>query len=252
MEFLKGLYLALQKEKRMRAWNHLVVERMMTSEIGVELIHLFYRVERRKEENATIYLPQEYEEYRSIFSPTLYLRYKGILRGVSFFFANPPHFHLPSNLLQERASCVVYRNGALLKKETPFPALGLYDDLWYEDGDSPGIPVDLDSHLDNQVLHQKEGLLMELQDTICLMTSADFKERFKAEYLQTKVRAKKLRATLNAMKDGTLKFDSKCDYDLLHEQLIYMQAYLGVLERRATIEGISLLWLNNGAPENAS
>lgn len=93
---------------------------------------------------------------------------------------------------------------------------------------------------------------MELKDTIVLMTSDNYKERFKAEYLQTKIRAQKLRATLNAMKDGTLKFKPKCDYDLLHEQLVYMQSYLGVLERRATIEGISLIWLNEGAPEKAS
>lgn len=252
LEFLKGLFLVLQKEKRMEAWNRLVVERMMTSEIGVELIHLFYRVERRREENATIYLPPEYEEYRSTFSPTLYLRYKALLREVSFFFANPSHFHLPTNLLQERASCVIYPNGAILKRGTPFPSLGLYDDLWYEDESSPGVPVDFDDYLDNQVLYQKEGLPMELQDTVSLMTSADFQDRFKAEYQQLKIRAQKLRTMLDAMKDGTLKFDPKCDYDLLHEQLVYMQAYLGILERRATTEGISLLWLNNGAPKSAS
>jgi len=93
---------------------------------------------------------------------------------------------------------------------------------------------------------------MELKDTVSLMISEDFKERFKAEYLQTKIRAQKLRSTLNAMKDNTIKFEPRCDYDLLHEQLVYMQSYLGVLERRATIEGISLLWLNDGAPEKAS
>lgn len=93
---------------------------------------------------------------------------------------------------------------------------------------------------------------MELKDTIAWMTSNDYKERFKAEYLQTKIRSQKLHATLNAMKDGTLKFNPKCDYDLLHEQLVYMQSYLGVLERRATIEDISLIWLNDGAPEKAS
>lgn len=34
---------------------------------------------------------------------------------------------------------------------------------------------------------------MELADTVELMQSEDFKERFKAEYLQTKIRTKKLR-----------------------------------------------------------
>lgn len=93
---------------------------------------------------------------------------------------------------------------------------------------------------------------MELTQTVDLMSSTNFKERFKAEYLQTKIRSQKLRAILDSMKDGTIKFNPKCDYDLLHEQLVYMQSYLGVLERRATIEGISLIWLNDGAPEKAS
>ena len=117
---------------------------------------------------------------------------------------------------------------------------------------TPDIPVDLDNPPDNLVLHQKEDMSMELKDTIGLLTSDDFKERFKAEYLQLKIRSKKLRSILDAMKNGTLKFTPKCDYDLLHEQLVYMQSYIGVLERRATIEGISLLWLNDGAPADAS
>ena len=35
---------------------------------------------------------------------------------------------------------------------------------------------------------------MELKDTIKMMTSEDYKERMKAEYLQTKIRYEKLRA----------------------------------------------------------
>ena len=37
---------------------------------------------------------------------------------------------------------------------------------------------------------------MELKDTVSLMQSADYKERFKAEYYQLVIRYKKLKAML--------------------------------------------------------
>lgn len=81
---------------------------------------------------------------------------------------------------------------------------------------------------------------MELKDTIKMMESEDFKERFKAEYYQIKIRRDKLAETLNKMKDNTLKFTPKCSYDVLHEQFVYMNNYIEVLEARAEIEGIEL------------
>ena len=81
---------------------------------------------------------------------------------------------------------------------------------------------------------------MELKDTIELMQSGDFKDRFKAEYYQLKIRADKLRATLDKMNDGTLEFKPSCGYDLLHEQYTYMANYLQVLRHRAKIEEINL------------
>lgn len=84
------------------------------------------------------------------------------------------------------------------------------------------------------------------EDTVRLMLSDDYKERFAAEYRQTKIRYEKLKAYCNrieaAMRDPA-KVDMPphdCDLDLLREQQNYMGRYLGVLELRAIIEGIDL------------
>ena len=81
---------------------------------------------------------------------------------------------------------------------------------------------------------------MLLKDTVDLMLSTDFKERFQAEYAQDKNRAEGLEKMLKALKAGTLPFKPKCSYELLHEQLIYMKAKLKVLKERARIEQIDL------------
>lgn len=81
---------------------------------------------------------------------------------------------------------------------------------------------------------------MKLQDTIELMNSSDFKDRFKAEYYQLKIRRDGLKKMLKKYKEGTLEFTPNCDYDLLHTQLVYMEGYMVVLETRAEIENIKL------------
>ena len=81
---------------------------------------------------------------------------------------------------------------------------------------------------------------MKLQDTIELMNSSDFKDRFKAEYYQLKIRYDGLKKMLKKYKEGTLEFTPNCDYDLLHTQLVYMEGYMVVLETRAEIENIKL------------
>ena len=91
---------------------------------------------------------------------------------------------------------------------------------------------------------------MELKDTIANMTSADYKERFIAEYQQTKIRYEKLKhfntrikaAEMTAFLDTSVempKFD--CPRDLLLEQQHVMGQYLNILEVRAVIEGIELI-----------
>lgn len=81
---------------------------------------------------------------------------------------------------------------------------------------------------------------MELKDTIELMQSDNFKDRFKAEYLQLKVRYKKLLMLLGDMEFGELQFKPKCPTSLFKLQLGYMEKYIAVLESRAKIEGIDL------------
>lgn len=81
---------------------------------------------------------------------------------------------------------------------------------------------------------------MELKDTIDLMTSADYKERFKAEYMQAKIRYDKLDAMTVKYEAGTLGFTPDCPLDLLKEQKRHMGNYIRTLKIRAEIEGIQL------------
>lgn len=85
---------------------------------------------------------------------------------------------------------------------------------------------------------------MELKETIDLMLSSNYKERFIAEYRQTKIRYEKLKNFCNKIEVETMlgkevtKHD--CPLQLLREQQKYMGLYLSILEKRALIENIKL------------
>lgn len=81
---------------------------------------------------------------------------------------------------------------------------------------------------------------MELKETVEMMNSADYKERFKAEYHQTRIRYEKLHIMIVKYEAGTLNFTPKCSLELLKEQKKHMGMYLNCLEIRAEIEGIEL------------
>jgi hypothetical protein len=81
---------------------------------------------------------------------------------------------------------------------------------------------------------------MELKDTIELMQSEDYKERFKAEYFQVKIRLEKLYEMLVRYDAGTLGFTPDCSIQLLKDQLSIMRDYLFALQVRAEIENIKL------------
>ena len=81
---------------------------------------------------------------------------------------------------------------------------------------------------------------MQLKDTIEMMTSEDFKERFKAEYYQLLFRLNALTSMLYKWKNNTLDFEPKCSKEILEQQVIFMQAYIDILRLRAKIEGIDL------------
>ena len=73
-----------------------------------------------------------------------------------------------------------------------------------------------------------------------MMGSDDYKERFVAEYVQLKIRYKKLYAVLEKYAADKLDFKPTCPIEILYEQLDHMEAYLSVLETRAKYEGIEL------------
>lgn len=77
---------------------------------------------------------------------------------------------------------------------------------------------------------------MELKDTAELMLSADYKEKFKAEYWQLKNRYEKLQKAYN---DGSLA-DKETPQWLFKEQLNCMELYLETLTFRSKFEEIDL------------
>lgn len=81
---------------------------------------------------------------------------------------------------------------------------------------------------------------MKLSDTVDMMNSIDFKERFRAEYFQLSNRVDGLSSMLEKYRKGTLTFTPKCSLKILDNQLNSMIIYKTHLEERAKIESISL------------
>lgn len=81
---------------------------------------------------------------------------------------------------------------------------------------------------------------MELKETCAMMTSADYKERFRAEYLQNKIRLGNLNGMLEKWDKGELNFTPTCPREIYNFQVKAMQEYNDVLVIRAKIEGIEL------------
>ena len=81
---------------------------------------------------------------------------------------------------------------------------------------------------------------MQLKDTIEMMNSEDFKERFKAEYYQLSLRLDVLTSMLIKWENNMLDFKPKCSKETLENQVIFMQGYIDILRLRAQIEGIKL------------
>ena len=109
----------------------------------------------------------------------------------------------------------------------------------------------------------------EFEDTVHLMLSGDYRERFVAEYRQTKIRYERLKRFNNQIEAAQLKRANgaqtnwtamlaqimnaqsvtendvhepkhDCPAELLREQQRKMGEYLHILEVRAVIEGIEL------------
>lgn len=82
--------------------------------------------------------------------------------------------------------------------------------------------------------------ITHLRDTVALMESSDYKDRFKGEYWQTKIRYDKLHKMVVKYEADTLDFTPTTPLDILKKQLSYMGMYLYTLEIRAQLEGIEL------------
>ena len=83
---------------------------------------------------------------------------------------------------------------------------------------------------------------MQLKDTVSMMNSEDFKERFKAEYYQLSLRLYSLTSMLIKWENNMLDFEPKCSKETLENQVIFMQGYIGILRLRAKIEEIDLTY----------
>lgn len=81
---------------------------------------------------------------------------------------------------------------------------------------------------------------MKLIDTVEMMNSENYKERFRAEYCQLDIRINGLSNMLEKYKEGTLTFTPSCSYKVLYTQLVHMENYKKSLEERAVIENIIL------------
>ena len=81
---------------------------------------------------------------------------------------------------------------------------------------------------------------MPLKDTVDLMLSDNYKDRFRAEYYQTKERYQRLHLMIIKYEAGTLDFQPDCPLELLKRQAKAMGEYLYVLEMRAQLEEIDL------------
>lgn len=73
-----------------------------------------------------------------------------------------------------------------------------------------------------------------------MMNSADYKERFKAEYHQVAIRHKKLVNMLKKWDCGELDFTPTCPRSMYSIQVKAMADYIAVLEARAVMENVEL------------
>lgn len=83
-------------------------------------------------------------------------------------------------------------------------------------------------------------MIKTLKDTVELMNSSDYRERFIAEYKQLVIRYKGLREMLDKWDHDELDFKPTCPRSTYNMQIKAMVDYIAVLEARAVMEGIVL------------
>lgn len=78
------------------------------------------------------------------------------------------------------------------------------------------------------------------EQSASLMVSKDYKDRFKAEYIQLATRYSRLKAMVEKWDAGNLTFTPTCPRETYNFQLKAMKEYLDILVGRAKIEGVEL------------
>lgn len=103
---------------------------------------------------------------------------------------------------------------------------------------------DLEDILHSLQVADKSLAAKDLASTYAGMVSADYKERFLAEYAQTKIRYEKLKHFCNLIEAADIVGSDRpvhdCPLPLLRQQQRSMGEYLHHLEIRAVIEEIPL------------
>ena len=84
--------------------------------------------------------------------------------------------------------------------------------------------------------------MTDLKETIELMTSADHRDRFLAEYWQTKIRIGKLDAMLEKYDRGELDTNSALREKMLASEVKLREAYSELEKLRAQMEVVRLIF----------
>lgn len=106
--------------------------------------------------------------------------------------------------------------------------------------DDENFRIRIENLRENRKKGKGKGENMKLADTVEMMNSADYKERFKAEYAQLIIRYQGLKNLLVKWDNGTLDFEPTCPRSIYTLQIKAMTDYIAVLEARAAIEHIDI------------
>lgn len=137
--------------------------------------------------------------------------------GIKFVNAEP----MSANVAKEKGYRVENNNGEGYE-------------VTYEDGYKSWCPKHVFDKANAEVKNE------ELAETARLMVSADYKERFIAEYIQVKNRYNGLNGMIEKWDNGTLPFTPTCPRETYNFQLNAMKEYMDILVVRAKIEGVDL------------
>lgn len=107
-------------------------------------------------------------------------------------------------------------------------------EVTYDDGYKSWCPKDVFEKHNYSIKNE------ELAKSCEGMVSPDYKERFKAEYLQLKNRLNGLKRMLDAWDNGKLTFTPTCPRSIYNDQVKGMEFYLKVLKQRADIEKVEV------------